>query len=400
MKEYLHAFNNLSRYAPEFVNIDAKKITSFKKGLNPKMLKTMGTSSWTVFNEFISDCLTQENNNNAYSASKSRKRTFESGLSRPRVPMANRSAHHPPTLGARFRLPQRKNQNTQKPQENQKPFKMAVPQTKTGLGSSSGAATQVRGPCYNYNQSRHFARYCPFPLKHKGPYQARVHHTTIDDIPEEEPMTADMFSINNHPIVVLFDFGPSHSFISQAFAKRHEQKLVELEYAYRISSAGADLSTNQIVQGATLNIADRQYKLNLIVMPGLVLDVIMGMNWINKIGVVIDIGSRTVSLKEPVGEGTFQVVLPRRIDLASTTCVIQATPLTEIPVVCECPDVFPDELPGLPPDGDIEFAIELILGTPPISRKPYRMPSNELAELKVQLKGLMDKGLICPSKSE
>jgi hypothetical protein len=227
-----------------------------------------------------------------------------------------------------------------------------------------------------------------------------VHHTTIDDIPEEEPMTADMFSINNHPIVVLFDFGPSHSFISQAFAKRHEQKLVELEYAYRISSAGADLSTNQIVQGATLNIADRQYKLNLIVMPGLVLDVIMGMNWINKIGVVIDIGSRTVSLKEPVGEGTFQVVLPRRIDLASTTCVIQATPLTEIPVVCECPDVFPDELPGLPPDGDIEFAIELILGTPPISRKPYRMPSNELAELKVQLKGLMDKGLICPSKSE
>ena len=58
MKEYLHAFNNLSRYAPEFVNIDAKKITSFKRGLSPKMLKTMGTSSRTLFNDFISDCLT------------------------------------------------------------------------------------------------------------------------------------------------------------------------------------------------------------------------------------------------------------------------------------------------------------------------------------------------------
>jgi hypothetical protein len=45
MKEYLHAFNNLSRYAPEFVNIDAKKIVSFKRGLNPKMLKIMDTSS-------------------------------------------------------------------------------------------------------------------------------------------------------------------------------------------------------------------------------------------------------------------------------------------------------------------------------------------------------------------
>jgi hypothetical protein len=68
--------------------------------------------------------------------------------------------------------------------------------------------------------------------------------------------------------------------------------------------------------------------------------------------------------------------------------------------VCEFPNVFPDELPGLPLDRDVEFAIELILGTPPISRKPYRMPPNELAELKVQLKGLMDKGLIHPSKSK
>jgi hypothetical protein len=88
MKEYLHAFNNLSRYAPEFVNIDAKKIASFKRGLNPKMLKTMGTSSRTVFNEFISDCLTQENNNNAYSTSKSHKRAFELGPSQARASMA------------------------------------------------------------------------------------------------------------------------------------------------------------------------------------------------------------------------------------------------------------------------------------------------------------------------
>ena len=53
MTEYLHAFNNLSRYAPEFVNTDAKMIASFKRGLNTKMLKTVGTSSRTVFNEFI-----------------------------------------------------------------------------------------------------------------------------------------------------------------------------------------------------------------------------------------------------------------------------------------------------------------------------------------------------------
>jgi hypothetical protein len=62
--------------------------------------------------------------------------------------------------------------------------------------------------------------------------------------------------------------------------------------------------------------------------------------------------------------------------------------------------VFPDELPGLPLDRDVEFAIELIPGTPPISRRPYRMPLNELAELKKQLKDLLNKGLIRPSLSE
>jgi hypothetical protein len=68
--------------------------------------------------------------------------------------------------------------------------------------------------------------------------------------------------------------------------------------------------------------------------------------------------------------------------------------------MCEFPDVFPEELLGLPLDRDVEFSLELIRGTVPISRKPYRMSPNELAELKVQLKGLLDKGLIRPSKSE
>jgi hypothetical protein len=400
MKEYLYDFNNLSRYALEFINTDAKKIASFKRGLNPKKLKTMGTSSQTVFNEFISDCLNQENNNNAYSAFKSRKRAFESGPSQARTSMASHPPYRSLAPGARFRPPQKRNQNMPPQQRNHKPFKMTVSQAKTGQGSSSRAVTLVRGPCYNYNQSGHFAKFCPYPKKPQNQYQARVHHITIDDIPKGEPMTASMFSINNQPVVVLFDSRSSHSFISQAFAKRHEQKIVELECAYRISSARADLLTNQIVRVVTLNIADRQYKLNLIVMPRLVLDVIMGMNWMNKMGVVIDVGSRTISLKEPVGEGTFQVVLPRRIDFESTTYAVQTTLLANIPIVCEFSDVFLDELPGLPSDRDVEFAIELIPRTPPILKRPYRMPPNELTKLKKQFQDLLTKGLICPSSSK
>ena len=77
LTEYLHAFNNLSRYATEFVDTDAKNIASFKRGLSPKLMKTLANSKCATFNEFVSDALTQENQNNIYSTSKSCKRAYE-----------------------------------------------------------------------------------------------------------------------------------------------------------------------------------------------------------------------------------------------------------------------------------------------------------------------------------
>jgi hypothetical protein len=68
--------------------------------------------------------------------------------------------------------------------------------------------------------------------------------------------------------------------------------------------------------------------------------------------------------------------------------------IQDIPVVCEFPDVFPEGLPGLPPERDVESVIELKPGTAPVSRRSYRMPPNELAELKTQLEDLLEKGLI------
>jgi hypothetical protein len=75
------------------------------------------------------------------------------------------------------------------------------------------------------------------------------------------------------------------------------------------------------------------------------------------------------------------------------TCATEVTPIHQIPIVCEFLDVFSDELPGLPPDRDIEFGIELVSRTAPISRRPYQMPSDELVELKKQIEELLKKGL-------
>ena len=73
--------------------------------------------------------------------------------------------------------------------------------------------------------------------------------------------------------------------------------------------------------------------------------------------------------------------------------------LEDIRVVCDYSDVFPNELPGMPPDRDVEFVIELLPGTAPISKRPYRMSSDQLQELKEQIRELMGKGFIRPSSS-
>jgi hypothetical protein len=73
--------------------------------------------------------------------------------------------------------------------------------------------------------------------------------------------------------------------------------------------------------------------------------------------------------------------------------------LEDIPVACEFSDIFPEDLPGMPPDRNVEFVIELQLSTAYISRQPYKMTPKELAELKVQLNELLNKGYIQPSSS-
>jgi hypothetical protein len=183
------------------VDTDAKRIASFKRGLGPKMMKHVGTNTRARFNDFISDCLKQENNNNAYTASKTCKRAFESGPSQPRVVTANHSTYRPSAPGTRFRPPQHKTQNYKGPQ---KPYKMAVPPARTAVTvgqdnskGTIGSASTVKGPCYNCDQPGHFSKFYPYPPRKKQQtYNARVHHTTVDEIPEGEPVTAGKFLVN------------------------------------------------------------------------------------------------------------------------------------------------------------------------------------------------------------
>jgi hypothetical protein len=81
----------------------------------------------------------------------------------------------------------------------------------------------------------------------------------VEEIPEGEPIIAGKFLVNQNPVVVLFDSGSSHSFMGQAFAWKHKQLCKDLSYGYRISSAGADVLTNQMVRGATLELDSQKF---------------------------------------------------------------------------------------------------------------------------------------------
>jgi hypothetical protein len=105
-------------------------------------------------------------------------------------------------------------------------------------------------------------------------------------------------------------------------------------------------------------------------------------------------------LTSPLGE-IIQVIIDMSTNTKGKTVVnhLEEKPLENIKVVCEYPDVFLEELPGMPPDRDIEFSIELLPRIAPISKRPYRMDVKDLVELKKQKEELLEKGFIRPNSS-
>ena len=125
-----------------------------------------------------------------------------------------------------------------------------------------------------------------------------MHYTAIEEVPAGEVVTAGMFLASKHLTIVLFDSGASHLFMSQAFASRYDQKVIEVNKGgYSISSVRATTSTNKIVRNVLISIQEREYTMDLIVLPGLSIDVILGMKWMSDHGVLIDTSTRTIMLR-------------------------------------------------------------------------------------------------------
>ncbi|KAA0054800.1 reverse transcriptase [Cucumis melo var. makuwa] len=257
------------------------------------------------------------------------------------------------------------------------------------------------GVCFRCRQPGHTADMCPrkpfetTPPQPSAFQQGRVFATTRQEAERAGTVVTGTLPILGHYAFVLFDSRSSHSFISSVFVQHVDLEVEPLGSVLSVSTpSGEVLLSKEKIKAYRVEIANHMLDVTLLVLDMQDFDVILGMDWLSANHANIDCFGKEVVFNPPSGasfkfRGAGMVLDIKEPEVS----------LSSEPVVREYPDVFPDELPGLLPPREVDFAIELEPGTAPISRAPYRMAPAELKELKVQLQELLDKGFIRPSVS-
>nr|KYP41892.1 Transposon Ty3-G Gag-Pol polyprotein [Cajanus cajan] len=208
--------------------------------------------------------------------------------------------------------------------------------------------------------------------------------------------------------MILFDSGASHSFISYACAAVLGVPVCDLGLRLLVSTrASASVIASELCVGCPVVVNEKKYKVNLICLPLVDIDIILGMDWFSANHILIDCANRRLIFSQEEDEllisaGQAESLLRDGAEcclLLAAMSVETERVLADIDVVREYAEVFPDEVPGLPPVREMEFSIDLVPGAGPVSVAPYRMAPAELVELKGQLEDLLEKQLVQPSVS-
>ncbi|GJS54869.1 putative reverse transcriptase domain-containing protein [Tanacetum coccineum] len=197
-------------------------------------------------------------------------------------------------------------------------------------------------------------------------------------------------TLTEEALSVLFDSGADKSFVSISLASKLNIPPITIDTFYNIEMADENLvSTNTVIQGATLTLLNQPFKIDLMPIKLDSFNVVIGMDWLSKYHARIICDEKVIHI--PInGETLIIRVMEKKSDEKR---------LEDIPVVREFPEVFPEDLPGLPPVRQVEFQIDLIPGATPVARAPYRLAPSEMQELSNQLQELSDRGFIRPSTS-
>ncbi|GJR60420.1 putative reverse transcriptase domain-containing protein [Tanacetum coccineum] len=307
------------------------------------------------------------------------------------------------------------------------------PNNNNNRGNSG--ATQNAVTCYECGVQGHFKRDCP-KLKNgnRGNQRgndnapAKVYVVGNAGTNPDSNIVTGTFLLNDCYASILFDTGADRSFVSTTFSSLIDITPTALDHYYDVELAdGKIIGINTIIRGCTLNFLNHPFNINLLPVELGSFDVIIGMDWLSKYHAVIDCAEKIVRIpwgNETLivhGDGSNQrngtrlniisctkthkyLLKGHHVFLASITAKETEDGsgekrLEDVPIVRDFPEVFPEELPGLPPTRQVEFQIDLMPGAAPVARAPYRLAPSEMKELSEQLQELSDKGFIRPSSS-
>ncbi|GJU28057.1 putative reverse transcriptase domain-containing protein [Tanacetum coccineum] len=236
------------------------------------------------------------------------------------------------------------------------------------------------------------------------------------------------FLLNNHYASMIFDSCAERSFVSTTFSTLLDITPNILDVSYAIELADERISeTNTVLRGCMLGLLGHPFNIDLMPVELGSFDVIIGMDWLANHHAVIVCDEKIVRI--PYGDEVLIVqgdrdgkgeksklsiisctgtqkyikrgcpIFLARVTKKETEDKLEEKRLEDVPTVQDFPEVFPEDLPGLPPMRQVEFQIDLVPGAAPVARAPYRLAPSELQELSTQLQELSDKGFIRPSSS-
>jgi predicted aspartyl protease len=201
------------------------------------------------------------------------------------------------------------------------------------------------------------------------------------------------------PSAILIDSGASHLFIYARYVHANGLPCLAMRRPMIVITPKGAYEATYMSHRIEVTILGRKFWAMLIVIEESTIDLILGMNWLTQWNAVIHCARGTIELSSP-NEDRFEVTVAPPTSNRPAIYMINGKFVGDhIKIVREFLDVFLEELPGMPPDSEVEFVIDLLPRTTPISKRPYKMPVEELKELKKQLTELQESRYIRPSSS-